>query len=587
MMNKSILSRLTAWILALIMAAMALPLSSAESTPDWKEAEGWEISKTENGVSLTTSGSDSVIEYSPVKLPADWRIDVDFTIVKGDVRVVFAKADNKPQFAFGATVKNGKARLYAWKWKDDRWQAVTQAAGSVRFDIQTPLTLTAQCYHDDDFVRIILSQNDRKISEMRTSDATQRMLAMTKALGLSASGETAFSHFRFSEIQKEETPMEMILKNISPGSDGFYQAIARQAVDDVIGNFWIGDHDTGHVLPTWSGFSENLSDSRGVIWESAMLLYGFYDIWTVTQDPYYFKLLEAQATWFRLNYRETELEKAGGLFNWASDDCAWNALLMLEFYSVTGDQWFIDRTIGLLDSANERWYDEKLNGLLYKDGVDFMSLYETGIAWSWLRLWEITGEQRFYDLALRSYEGMHDKLGANRDDGLYYVEATYAWPRGGREDIHEAASSSFLTGNMCMAALAAKFYRITGEQEYLDRVYKTNEGILRYYDIGGVLLDDRDAWTNGAFVAFYVSEVLSLPNTEVMQALIKSTALSIVTNDRTQDGYYGGSWQGPAKGNSVWYAGGSVPEQSMTTGTAVLMVTAAALLEEGTTEYNR
>lgn len=586
-MNKTVFSRLTAWILALIMAAMVLPVSSAESTPDWKEAEGWAISKTENGVSLITSGLDSVIEYSPVKLPADWRIDVDFTIVKGDARVVFAKTGNVPQFAFGATVKNGKARLYAWKWKDEHWQAVTQASGSVRFDTQTPLTLTAQCYHEDDFIRIILSQNDRKISEMRTSDVTQRMLAMTKALGLSASGEAAFSNFRFSEIQKGETPMEMILKSVSPDTDGFYEAIARQAVDDVISNFWIGDPDTGRILPTWGGFSENLADSRGVIWESAMLLYGIYDIWEVTQDPYYFRLLETEAKYFRENYSEAELEKAAGLFNWASDDCAWNALLFLEFYSVTGDYWFVDRAIGLLDSANERWYDEKLNGLLYKDDVDFMSLYETGIAWSWLRLWEITGEQRFYDLALRSYEGMQDRLGADRDDGLYYVEATAVWPRGGRENIHEASSSSFLTGNMCMAALSAKLYRITGERKYLDRVYKTNEGLLKYYDIGGVLLDDRDAWTNGAFAAFYVSEVLSLPNTEEMQTLIKGTALSIVTNDRTQDGYYGGTWQGPAKGNSVWYAGGSVPEQSMTTGTAVLMVTAAALLEARVTEYTR
>lgn len=212
-----------------------------------------------------------------------------------------------------------------------------------------------------------------------------------------------------------------------------------------------------------------------------MLVFGLYDVWRLTGDEQYYELLTAEAKYFRESFTEEELEDAGWLINLWSDDCAWNALLYLSFYSVTGDEWFVDWAIGLLDRVNERWYDEELNDIRYRDGVDFMSSYEVGIAWSWLQLWEITGEQRFYDLALRSYEGMHDRLGW--DNGLYAVEANAHFKIGEQSEICEAGSSSFLSGNLGMAALSAKFYRLTGEQEYLDRVYKTNEGLLQYYEM--------------------------------------------------------------------------------------------------------
>ena len=160
--------------------------------------------------------------------------------------------------------------------------------------------------------------------------------------------------------------------------------------------------------------------------------------------------------------------------------------------------------------------------------------------------------------------------------------------RGDAGRISEGGSSSFLGGNMAMAALSAKFYKITGEQKYLDRVYATNAGILQHYNNNGVLLNDRDAWTNGTFASFYASWVLTLPDTEQMQQLMKDTAVSIVTNDRTADGYYGGSWQGPPAGpSSVWASGGSVAQQTMTSGTTVAIVVGTALLEAGIQDYVR
>ena len=389
-----------------------------------------------------------------------------------------------------------------------------------------------------------------------------------------------------TEIPMPETKNDQLLSQISKDDPDYYEQLARLAVDDIIANWWMEDEQK--MMPTHTGISaENAVDPRGAIWERAMLLFPIYDMWQITGEEYYEKYLAAEAKAFRDNYNGPEMDIAAGNNNWAVDDCAWNSILFLMLYNVTGDEWFVERSINLLDDVVDRWYDSELNGLYYKDGVDFMALYEVGAAMSWLRLWELTGEQRFYDLAYRSYDGMHTRL--VREDGIYWCEANIHWPvNGDIYNIHEGGSSSFLAGNMAMASLSAMFYRITGEQVYLDRVYATNEGLLKFYDNDGVLLNDRDAWTNGTFASVYAAEVLSLPGTEQMQTLLKNTADSIVRNARTPDGYYGGSWSGPADGSmSTWYSKGSVPRQSMTTGSSVQIVVAAAVLEAQPEHYTR
>ena len=364
-----------------------------------------------------------------------------------------------------------------------------------------------------------------------------------------------------------------------------YKTMATQAVADLLSHWWVGTARSGHLLPTISGYHR--TDHPGQIWNTAMLIFPIYDLWFLTGDDQYRQLLLAEAQWFKEYYTLEDLEIAGeGPSHPWSDDCAWSALAYLTLYNVTEDSWFLDRAINLLDSVMDRWYNEEKDFLYYRDDVDVMSYYESGMALAWLRIWEITGEQRFYDLSLASYNRVQKNLG--RDDGLYYCEATVYWATGNKDAIGEAGSSSALAGNMCMAALSAKFYKITGDQTYLDRVYLTNQGLLKYYDKDGVLLNDRDAWTNATFAGIYVSEVLSLPDTAEMQALIFGTAHSIFRNARTDDGYYGGSWQGPAEGpTSIWYLKGSVPQQSITSGTSIMMITAAALLEAGITDLNR
>ena len=384
-----------------------------------------------------------------------------------------------------------------------------------------------------------------------------------------------------------KTKAEALFSRISPDDSNYHLRLAELAVSDIMGHYWIGDLETGYFMPVWKGYPEDLADERGAIWEMAMCMFAVYDMWVITGDETYKQYMICEANYYKENFSDSlsDIETAGALLNTASDDCAWTALFMLNCYTVTEDMWFVERAINLLDDAYARWHDNQLGGgLWYKDGDTAKSLYEVGIALSWLRIWEITGEQRFWDLALESYNWMHDYLG--REDGIYAISISSAGQASGR--ISEAGSCSFLAGNMGMASLHAKLYSITGEQKYLDRVYATNAGIVKNYDINGILLNDRDAWTNGTFATFYASWVLSLPNTEEMQTLLKNTATSIVKNARTADGYYGGSWQGPADGPaSIWASNGSVALQTMTSGTSVSIVVAAAMLEAGIDDYVR
>ena len=100
--------------------------------------------------------------------------------------------------------------------------------------------------------------------------------------------------------------------------------------------------------------------------------------------------------------------------------------------------------------------------------------------------------------------------------------------------------------------------------------------------MGGIYLDDRDAWSNGTFAGDWAADVLSLPGVDVAQRqLLQRTADSIYRNARTSRGYYGGSWGGPAEGpGSRWCVKGSRPEQITTSSSSAMMIVAAALAGE-------
>lgn len=532
---------------------------------------------------------DPVPETVELPSAAAWKIEYRLDSLSDDAecRLVFEDGSSNELFSvFMGPDGSGKG-LSIDSYSFEKWKTLSSAG--IASDIGSDgLYISVFRYEGEDEIHAQLMSESGILGSVSTSEITVRTLGKLRSVRMLAEGLT-LAGVDVTQPVREKSAMESLIASKSRSDGDFYLCIAQQAVQDLLDNFWEGDYETGKIIATWNGFPGNdLPDDRGGPWETSHIIYCIYDLYFLSGDAFYKDLLLREAEFYRNSISAQEWTNAGGWFNWASDDCAWNAMELIMFYDVTGDDWFLNCAIELLDNTYTRWYDDQLGGVVYKDGVDFMSLYETGMAVSWLRIWEITGEQRFYNLALASYENMYARLGAGRDDGLFFCEANRFSGIGDADAIGEAGSSSFLAGNLCMAALAAKFFRVTGDEEYLSRVYAVNEGLYTVYNNNGVFINDRDAWQNGSFSALYAAEVLSLPGTEKMRSMLYDTAYSIAVNARTYDGHYGGSWSGPASGSgSAWCVIGSVPEQAHTSAAGVEMITAAALAEAGISEYFR
>ena len=309
------------------------------------------------------------------------------------------------------------------------------------------------------------------------------------------------------------------------------------------------------------------------------------DLWRTTGNSTLQQMLAAD--WKRTEsvYTTNQLESCGqdSGINWAVDDAGWSSIMYLDAYDATGDQTALLCAEGLVNNAFDRWLDNQLGGgLWYSDAEQVKSLYQVAIVLSAFRIYELTGDQSFYDRAMQCYTWMESCL--LRDDNLYWCDYNSSGPAGKSRpnQIAETNSVVYLGGNMGMALLHARLYQMTGDTNYLSRAVRTANAICNspLLTPAGIYLDDRDAWTEGTFAGDWAREVLCLPGIDARPwTALWSTADSIVTNART-NGCYGGSWAGPAEGpGSAWWLNGSRPEQITTSSSSANMIMAAAALE--------
>ena len=357
-----------------------------------------------------------------------------------------------------------------------------------------------------------------------------------------------------------------------------YTQMAVDGVNNLIKNFWVIGEG---IRPTWGGTNipDDISDKRGQLWERSMMIFPMYHLYKLNNDADLHSKLLFEADRLKSKYEESILTQAGHYFNTAIDDCAWNAMLYMIFYDLTKDEWYINIAKKLIDDAVKRWTDSRDGALYYRDGVNFKSLYTVGLVIAMLNIYDVTGEQDWLDKAKYHHRWMVSILG--RSDGLFWTDVTSDAPHGieAPDRIYEANSVSFLTGNQAMCILAKRLYDIEGNENYITQIKKTSRVISSVYNRGGVYLNDRDAFTNGVFMSDFVKKILVNPQfTFSNDDLLLATAESIVTKGMTPDGYYGGSWQGPTGKGSVWTECGSIPEQVMTSSTAVHVLVAAAIL---------
>ena len=362
------------------------------------------------------------------------------------------------------------------------------------------------------------------------------------------------------------------------------RAIAVNAVNDLLGHFWLGDERTGHILNTHDGYSnESLRNGRGVLWERGMFYLVLENLQRLSPSAALQQRLRADWNYTKRVNSPAELQACGeGSGNVAVDDAGWAALMYLAAYRATGDKEALDRARGLVNNSFSRWQDAKDGGIWYSDRKDKKSLYQAAIVLAAIQIHELAPNPGLFDRATRSYVWMENHL--LRDDGLYWCDYGASAPIGQSRSnrISETSSVVFLGGNMGMGVLHAHFYRLTTEDTYRVRALRTATALSRRLATAeNVFINDRDASTEGVFAGDWAREVLSLPGIAARdKALLRNTAVSIYTKARTASGYYGASWSGPAEGDqSRWWRTGRKPDRITISSSSVNMIVAAAFLE--------
>ena len=305
--------------------------------------------------------------------------------------------------------------------------------------------------------------------------------------------------------------------------------------------------------------------------------------------------------------------------NWAVDDAGWDAMAYMTFYRFTGDKKALDYAGKLIRNSFDYWKDgDTSRGLWYdhqppnhgggpearKKAVYTASLLVAAL--DYMRCREDPGMMADVMNIYAWIEGNLCRRGQLSyilspggeaqalpvDDKLYFVEynqeRSAATPCTGPDgadrpfDIREGGSVSALFGNMAMGVIHARLYRLTGEESYRARALETVAALHAPgspYNVGGVYLNDRDAWTNAAFFRPWVEEVLTLDGvTQADRDMTTGTAKSIFANARVEGGYLGPWWSGHSE-SSGWRADHTWPRQMMTSATGAHVIMAAALLE--------
>lgn len=360
---------------------------------------------------------------------------------------------------------------------------------------------------------------------------------------------------------------------------------ATNAVEDLLSHWWQGDAASGQIANTWAGYTNNLPDPRGGLWERGTLYFVLDNFFQLTGDSTVQQRLRSDWQRTKTAYTPEQLEACGqdSGTNWACDDAGWSALMYLAAHRAMGDPDALNRAKGLFNNAYSRWYDDQMSGgFWYSDARHLKSLYQAALALAAIRIYEATRDLSYLERALQSYTWIEEWL--LRPDGLYWCDRGTDGPIGAErpDDINEAGSVSFFGGNMAMGVIHARLFRITSDDRYRQRAVRTADALLRrLVNANGVYINDRDAWTDGTFVGDWAREVLSLRSIAPRHSIVlDATAEAISTRGRTPDGYYGGSWDGPADGpGSPWSRGPSKPQQIMVSANSANMIVAAAFLD--------
>lgn len=531
----------------------------------WDVREGWKVLSADS-LSVETAG-ESFSWNKNAKLVRTWVVSADIDIQRmnkgiGTSRIVFGGLDRRPIIIVGV---------------EHHITGISQITMSVPG--RAPIMSLAIPGGDSKYAVIISSNGD----SIRVVVYGNKGLMYTEETPKIADILDSITAFGLGSLASGITFSNVKCKSPAP-KPGQFTLFAESAMNDLMKNYWIGGPDDGYIVSTYNGYpgAEFSPMPKGSMWERCQILLTMDTYYQATGDLLIKRRIAAE--WKDINriFSKDELTAAGSIVHPACDDSGWDGLTYMMIYKDLGDTSALEAAKGLINNAFARWLDEDFGGGMKYDNRKMKSLYQVGVANCALQIWEATGDKSFYDRAMNCYNWMESHL--LRPDGLYWCEFDDQGPllKDRYNDIFEGGSVSFLGGNMGMAVLQARLYRITRDGRYLQRAIRTANGIYQRESKKGIYLNDRDAWSNGTFAGMWAKEVLSLPgmNSKHKKMLCR-TAESIFKNDRTPDGHYGGCWGGPIDGpNSSWGIRGFRPQQIMTSASTANMIMGAALSEK-------
>ena len=404
-----------------------------------------------------------------------------------------------------------------------------------------------------------------------------------------------------------------------------------QAWRDFTYHFWDPDNGTPRIRPTESDGSVKNDARYPTFWHMAQAHDVLYWRWKTTGSEPVRAMIRSQFREIRSHYGDDHLStaawpgyRANGIIN-VEDDASWAISYFCQVHEATGDPAALRIAESLINSTYKTYADPNHGeaGLLYAlPGQDpghqgRSSGYEVVAARGALYVFEQNAHGHLLDLARGTWEWMHRYL--RHPSGVYFAELDLRptvegktnpdlrKPIGGNRpgDIKRGGSVAFLGGTMGMASLSAALYRESGDRRYLDEVKSVVAGMARDDTFlrpgaavgvsGEVLVNDRDAWTDGFTAPYLVWDAFSLDGVDAdgrLKAALVDTALAI-TGERTDDGFYGGDWSGPewnplhryatwtaqSAGKSGSGKGMALPGQMPTTASSVAMALAGAMAE--------
>ena len=367
------------------------------------------------------------------------------------------------------------------------------------------------------------------------------------------------------------------------------QKVTETAYADVYRNYW-------KETDTYSCFANEFKEGRDTLselaWNFVMMMLAMETYYYTSGNESVIHCVREQMNTYYWYSSEEFFLGTGGGSNPAHDDAAWTAMGFMLAYRLTNDMKALGYAREMIIRSYNYWQDGTTeNGLWYcypednNGHIQVKSIYCAGLILSALDYYEVTKETQLEDAEMHQrtlalYEWVEKNLRRdgkrtwndqvfNYCDNLYFtdfiddkVSGDY-YPRQYNETEHIIPRRSWtsLFGNMAMAVINERLFKLTGDRKYRDKALATANALVKTeINRDGCFLNDRDAWTNTAFLGVFVREILPLEEADPeLGRMLLRTADAILKNTYYEGGFYGSDWDA----SGVWLCDDTCGEHTL------------------------